>query len=353
MANRPVKGKLTAVRNFCVRGNRTLSWFLPALALLTFISSWAGLFPPGLVERWYAHFLYLKISQIVGRCSDVFPFSWLDLGIPLVLVFSIGLVRRRRFLLLLNVVAVFYLLFFWSWGLNYHRQQLAAKLSFDSERAKGDGIEQFAMRAATQINRLYVDKEVRGFNEQRIRDEAIQRVRRVVQVIDRTDWRAAERIKNSLLVNPWLHIAGIDGLFNPYGHEAIISNTLLDIERPFVIAHELGHVRGYPNEGDANLIALFATVMSSDPYLQYSGWLNLWLYVRTRELDTLLDDGPKADLQRIFARTRTEQIRWVSNTQAAILDWYLKANNVDEGIRSYSQVVMLAVGTEPYWDRFR
>ena len=120
-----------------------------------------------------------------------------------------------------------------------------------------------------------------------------------------------------------------------------------------LFAHELAHVRGYPVEGDANLIAFFATVLSNNPKLQYSGWLNLWLYLRNRDLDKLLNPGPRSDVERIFRRIRTEQIRWVGNLQTTVLDWYLKSNSVDEGVQSYSRVVVLAVGTEPYWDRFR
>jgi hypothetical protein len=150
-----------------------------------------------------------------------------------------------------------------------------------------------------------------------------------------------------------MHAAGIDGVFNPLAHEPIINKSLLDIERPFVMAHELAHVRGYPDEGDANVIATFATLMSEDPQFQYSGWLNLWLYLRTRELDKLLDPGVRQDVQRIFDRARREQIQWVNNFQQVLLDWFLKANSVSEGVRSYSRVVLLAAGTEPIWPTFR
>jgi hypothetical protein len=128
---------------------------------------------------------------------------------------------------------------------------------------------------------------------------------------------------------------------------------VLDIERPFVIAHELAHVRGYPDEGDANLIAAFATIMSNSPAFQYSGWLSLWLYLRTRDLDMLLDAGPRADLQRIFERARSEQVQWINHFQTLMLDWFLKSNHVEQGVRSYSRIVLLAAGTEPYWDRYR
>ena len=60
--------------------------------------------------------------------------------------------------------------------------------------------------------------------------------------------------------------------------------------------------------------------MSKDPAFQYSGWLNLWLYVRTRELDKHLDPGPRDDLQRMFDRARAEEIRWISDVQRVMLD---------------------------------
>ena len=133
-------------------------------------------------------------------------------------------------------------------------------------------------------------------------------------------------------MGPWFRIAGIQGMFNPIVHEPIVASGLLSFELPFVMSHELAHVRGYPDEGDANLAALLATVSSDDPRFQYSGWFHLWLYLRTPELDSLLDDGPRLDLQLVSLRIETQQIRWVSNFQTAMLDLFLKANDVDEGV---------------------
>jgi hypothetical protein len=175
----------------------------------------------------------------------------------------------------------------------------------------------------------------------------------VVEQLDGTHWRAARRIKTSILANPWFRFAGVDGFFNPLIHEPILSSTVLDIERPFVIAHELAHARGYPDEGDANFIGLMATLMSDDPRLRYSGWLEMWLYLRTRESDRMLDPGPRRDLSRIFERLRRERIAWVSNLQGTILDWFLKANRVPEGVVSYSRIVVLAAGTQGRWSTFK
>lgn len=342
MVKGTVKGKL-----------RTKEWLVPTFAAVTFLFSWAGLFPENLVENLYSRFVYPWISSVARRFADVIPFSWLDIVIPVGLTVLIFTVHRRRFLLVANGVAALYLIFFWSWGLNYHRQPLAMKLASDVSRTDAAAIERFAREVAGRVNQLYVEKQSQPYDEDRIRAEAVRRVRHVTTVIDRLDWQGPSQIKNSRLANPWFHVAGIDGVFNLFGHEPVISNSLLDFERPFVMTHELAHVYGYAGEGDANLIAVFATLMSADPDLQYSGWMNLWLYVRNRQLDGLLEEGPRRDFDRMLQRIRSEQIRWLSAIQSTILDWYLKSNSVREGIRSYSQVVLMAAATEPYWERFR
>jgi hypothetical protein len=348
-----VKTKRGILHNFTVWQDKRLGCLLPLLGLLTFIFSWIGAFPSRLVERWYARGLFPAMSHAAGLFADLVGFAWLDPMIVAAVVLSILLVRKRRWMWLANGIAVLYLIFFWLWGLNYHRRPLSAKLQMDVGRASQQSIDQFSRRAAAELNRLYPEKQRQPYDEGGTRLEAAERVRKVVAVIDGSDWRAARRIKLSYLANPWMHAAGIDGVFNPLAHEPIVSNSILDIEKPFIISHELAHVRGYPDEGDANVIAVFATLASDDPGFQYSGWLNLWLYLRTGELDKLLDAGPRNDLQSIFKRTSSEEIAWINEFQRSLLDWFLKANNVEQGVRSYRRVVLVAAETEPYWEHFR
>lgn len=326
---------------------------LPALALLTFTLSWAGAFPQGFVEKWFSRTVYPGISTAARTFADAVTFAWLDVIIPVGLTLLVVSVHRRRFSLLANIVSVLYLVFFWSWGLNYHREPLTSKVPYDAPRTDNAAIEEFAREAAEHINRLYSEKEHRAIDDARVREQAVERVRRVASVIDGASWQGPSRIKNSFFANPWFHAAGIDGVFNLFAQEPLVTNSLLEFEKPFVMTHELAHVYGYAGEGDANLIAVFATLMSEDPHFQYSGWMNLWLYLRTRKLDDLLEAGPRQDFDKMIQRMRSEQIQWLSAIQSTILDWYLKSNSVHEGIRSYSQVVLLAAGTEPYWDRFR
>src|SRR5215475_8520479 len=343
-----VKPKSVVFRFFSTSSWRRSGWILPVFSFLTFILSWAAVYPSEGVERWYARGIFPKISYVVGKFADSVPFSWLDVALPALGLLLVVLGRKRRWGILLNAAAGFYLFFFWTWGLNYHRKPLSSKLQLDSARMQPQGIAEFARHAAAELNRLYslsAERQNHGYDELETRAEAARRVRRVVAIIDDSDWESAHRIKVSWLVNPWLRTAGVDGLFNPLGHEPVVSKTVLDIERPFVMSHELAHVRGYPDEGDANVIATFATLMSDDPSFQYSGWLNLWLYLRTPELEKLLDPGPREDIRRIFERAQREQIHWISDFQRSLLDVFLRANNVAEGVHSYALVVQLAAGS--------
>ena len=348
-----VKPKTGILQIFTGPHGARLAWVLPLLSFLTFISSWAAVYPARWVERWYARGLFPKLSQLAGLIADSVSISWLDVLLPLGTILLVIVVRGRRWRLLLNVAAGLYLVFFWTWGLNYHRERLASKLQLDSVRMKPEAMREFGKTAVEAINRLYAEKEKRGYDEMHVREETVRRVRRVVAVIDNLDWDAAQRIKISRIGSVWMRAAGIEGVFNPIGHEPTIKNSLLDVERPFVMAHELAHVRGYPEEGDANVIAAFATLMSDDPAFQYSGWLNLWPYLATRDLGPLLHKGPRDDLQRISDRAQSEQIEWINDFQRALLDLFLKANNVEQGVRSYSRVVLLVAGAQESWERFR
>ena len=45
---------------------------------------------------------------------------------------------------------------------------------------------------------------------------------------------------------------------DPFFLETLLAPDLLDVERPFVIAHEWGHLAGYADESEANFIAWLA-----------------------------------------------------------------------------------------------
>jgi hypothetical protein len=321
------------------------------LAGVTFLASWAELYPRQWVENWYSRGAFPAISHVFGVMADALPISWLDLWTVVGTFILIYGVYRRRWKLLVGSVSFFYLWFFWGWGLNYHRPPVAERLHLSTGSLDKPDVDRFVETATAEINRLWPLASQAPLGRDEISAMAARRVERVVARIDGTDWPASDRVKRSVLWEPWKRGAGVDGMFNPFGHEALVINGPFPFELPFLMAHEIAHVRGIANEGEANLVALLATLASDDPRFQYSGWLYLWGYLRSSS--QRLDPGPAADLLKIRDRLLSHRIRFISNVQTAVLDAHLKANAVPGGIRSYSDFVKLAIASQPRWREFQ
>src|SRR6266481_2334502 len=112
-----VKSKVGAEGKFPAGSRAYVKWALPAIALFTFITSWAGVYPSTFVERWYARAAFPVISGFAEKMADAVAFSWLDVTVPLGFVCALLLIRGRKWRWLVNLVSILYLIFFWSWAL--------------------------------------------------------------------------------------------------------------------------------------------------------------------------------------------------------------------------------------------
>ena len=92
---------------------------------------------------------------------------------------------------------------------------------------------------------------------------------------------------------------------DPFFLETLLAPDLLDVERPFVIAHEWAHLAGYADESEANFVA-WLTCRRGSPRAQYSAGLALFghVYAATgndRDVIAELKQGRGS----IFARSPT------------------------------------------------
>src|SRR5215471_3820215 len=126
------------------------------LAVLTAFLSGMGWLPSRLVEAIYAHRIYPTISHIAGLFADSVPFSWLDLWILLLLAAAVYSIRRRSWRFPLRLLAIGYLIFFWGWGLNYHRVTLATRLGLEQiPTPDAEQQHQFVLTTAGSLNRVW------------------------------------------------------------------------------------------------------------------------------------------------------------------------------------------------------
>jgi len=168
------------------------------------------------------------------------------------------------------------------------------------------------------------------------------------------------RLKRSLL-GPYFRWTGVDGMVNPFGLEVIANPDLLPFERPFVAAHEWGHLAGYANEAEANFVGWLTCVRAS-PRHQYSGWFYLYWQISGEvsaqdraPINSALAEGPRRDVNAVITRLRRGEIPALQQASWQVYDKYLKANRVEAGVRSYGEVVTLLLRArfEPGWTPVR
>jgi hypothetical protein len=243
------------------------------------------------------------------------------------------------------LASVGYLAFLGMWGLNYRRVPLADKLAFDRARVTPAATTALAMRAAGELNRLHAEAHRVPFDER----DLVAPFHDAQHALG-SRWAIVAGTPKPTLLGLYFKRAAIAGMTDPFLLEVMLAPDLLDVERPFVLSHEWGHLAGYADESEANFIA-WLTCARGNERAQYSGWLALFSHsagalpsAERRAAFAALEAGPRQDLAAIAARYEATS-RIVRLAARETYDRYLKANRVTEGIESYDAVLQLILGT--------
>ena len=144
--------------------------------------------------------------------------------------------------------------------------------------------------------------------------------------------------------------AGITGIYSFFTGEANVNVEYPDYTVPFTAAHEFAHARGIAREEEANFLAFLVCIRSSDPYVQYSGYLSMYEYLASAlysldkelylELKAGLSDTARGDILLSHAVTEKHKQSLLGRINERLNDLYLKSNG-QAGVVSYSYVVRL------------
>jgi uncharacterized protein DUF3810 len=314
------------------------------------------------VERWYSTGLYPRLQAVITPLSNSIPIALLDLAAGcLIVAGTVVLVRRakavgvRRALArtagsIVTASAVLYLLFLLLWGLNYRRTPLERKLDYDSSRVTRQAATALANTAVKSMNGGFAAAHARGWDAGSL-EPPFGDVQRGLGAT-RT---AVPGVPKLSLLSLYFRRAAIDGMTDPFFLEIILNADILDVERPFITAHEWAHLAGYADESEANFVA-WLTCLRGDSLARYSGWVSAYEYAMRalpradRAGVSPLEPGPSADLRAMAARyERSSPV--IRETASDVYDKYLRANRVEEGIASYDAVLRLMLGTRlgPAW----
>ncbi len=161
----------------------------------------------------------------------------------------------------------------------------------------------------------------------------------------------SSRVKPVLASEVMSHMH-ITGVYTFFTGEANINVGFPDYTIPYTAAHELAHQRGIAREDEANFVAFLVCDASEDPYIRYSGYLNLYeflanaLYGADRDLYYKLTaemrEEVRGELRAYSAFYDKYRDSVVSNVSSTINNSYLQSQGTP-GTKSYGMVVDLAV----------
>lgn len=148
----------------------------------------------------------------------------------------------------------------------------------------------------------------------------------------------------------FLHFSS-SGLYFPFTGEGNVDAGLLHLQRPFVLAHELSHGYGFGDEGTCNFLGYMACMNADNPVIRYAGQLGYYRYLASDYLRyepkkyqifrAALPAGIPNDLNAINANLQ-EYPDLLPKLRYAAYDTYLKAQGIEEGMKNYNRIVMLA-----------
>lgn len=258
--------------------------------------------------------------------------------------------RRRRgdaVALLLNCLAIAGLYTVWfelSWGWNYARAPLEARMQFDPSRVTLANATALRARAMAQMNALAAPAHALAARPLELGLVRAAWLPLVQRAGDRwTPWPTPPK---PTIADSFMLATGTSGFINPFTLNVALASDLLWFERPFDIAHEWSHAAAYAREDEANYLAILTCLRSPDPVLQYSGWFELFLYLpqktryEHRELSPLVWQDFAAVRRRDARHINTILAHWTWRTYNV----YLKSNRIASGIANYDEVTRLMLG---------
>jgi len=335
---------------------------------LLIIAAGVAMLPPGAptVERFYSKWLYPILQANLTSLSNRSPIALFDVAIVVFILIAIGiwtwsirLARKKQpirslwrgLVATLTLLAVVYLWFLASWGLNYARPPLESTMNYDASRITPEAVRALAEYSIDRANETHAAGHAAGFPSINASPQAlVDALHQVEKELGRPRPTLIATPKWSVF-SPFYRASGVSGQLGPFFLETLLNPDLTGPERPAVLAHEWAHLSGYGPESDASFVGLLAALRAG-PAAEYSAWLDLVSEsvnqlqpVTQRLVLQKLAQGPRDDQAAIRERLKAlvrpvEQVAWSS------YDRMLKSQGVEEGVKSYSRVIQLLIGTE-------
>ncbi len=308
--------------------------------------------------------------RVLAAITDIIPFSLAELLIVLspigLAAIIFGAVRKGsgvagiRYLAgLVAVILMFFSCYTFTLGIGYRRTALASRLEIDEVEIDSESLISTISVLKSECEALSDELGLSDSGSSKLPisfDDVSEKITDAYKVLD-SDFPSLDiktfdsKAKEVVLSKPMSSLE-ILGIYTFFTGESNVNVYYPDYTIPFTVAHELAHQRGIARENEANFIAFLVCIRADDPYIKYSGYMNMFEYVASALAKTDPDALSKiyADLHPgMLAEIRAYRDFYYENKNefwSALSDFandtYLKSQGT-EGIVSYGLVVRLCV----------
>ena len=332
----------------------------------------------------YTFLVYPYIASVLSHLSGWIPFAVGDIFIALSIawcilypIYQIGFNRKMKKSKVFCHVAEYllwvYAWFYLAWGLNYAQPNIFLRMRMLPAKVDKQTLRDFANRYVDSLNYLseettFDDRRESQFNSLKevTRSEVLQGYNEM------TSFRKGDKQKmwmginhpfnqnphpKTMVFTPLSSMAGVTGSMGPFFCEYTLNGDVQPHEYPATYAHEFAHFLGIGNEGEANFYSYVVCTQARDKAVRFSGYYHIFFHVLANVYDILGAKEGDALLKRInpkiIALAKHDRMYWRSKrckaidaAQDFIFELYLKGNNVKEGRKSYSGVILLILSWE-------
>lgn len=309
---------------------------------------------------FYAEKLYPFISGTLSLAGSLLPFSLTVITVICLvatfLLFIVQAIRHRdnSFFWLRKSLSILLWAFVWfymGWGNNYYRTGLyqrngIRRVSYDEVVFKA-----FLDDYSAQLNRASV--EAGEYDRNSLEEDMKRYYSEEVSRYGYTALRRWQHIKKPMF-NRLFSAVSVSGFMGPYFCESHVNRDVLEVDYPFVAAHELAHLAGVSGEAEASWWAFHYCRGSSIGAVRYGGYLSLLPYVLQNARMLLSEADYDAwtaslcikaieDYKTSSEHWKKLRVTWIDRLQSWFYDLFLRGNGVSAGIEDYFGVVSMVM----------
>ncbi|MEY2869169.1 MAG: hypothetical protein RIR01_1649 [Bacteroidota bacterium] len=323
-------------------------------------------FFPETVEAFYSNGLYPVLSNFFRIIFGWIPFSIGDI-FYFILILLVGkwfwnnrknwkTNWKEQIFSILSALSVLYFFFYFLWAANYYRQPLFEKMKIEREYTDADLLD-FTKKLIIKVNNTHTlitqnnnTKVVFPYSHETTFVMNLKGYQTIASEYPFFNYSNLS-VKKSLFTLPLTYM-GFSGYLNPFTNEAQLNYLIPTYNLPTTSCHEMAHQMGYASESECNFIGFLASVNNENLYFKYSGYsfalrycLNNW-YIRNENTYKQLLKSVHPGILKNFQESEDFWLQYETPVERgfhAFYDRYLKLNQQNEGIESYSKFVNLLV----------